>query len=74
MVFAVERLMDTPTTTVVHVTSTNQTQSPFSEFLFQAAVPKVSGHDILITFIHIKLPNYCILIAPVKILQLRLQK
>lgn len=46
MVFAVERLMDTPQTTVVHVTSTNQTQSPFTEFLFQAAVPKVSGHDI----------------------------
>lgn len=40
LVFGLERLLDTPATTVVHVTATNHTQTPFTDFLFQAAVPK----------------------------------
>lgn len=41
IVFSLETLQDAPTTTVVHVTANNQSQNPFTEFLFQAAVPKV---------------------------------
>lgn len=40
--FSVERLVDTPNMIVINVVANNDTSSPFTEFLFQAAVPKVS--------------------------------
>lgn len=39
--FEVEKLMDSPTTTVVNVIANNDSPTPFTEFLFQAAVPRV---------------------------------
>lgn len=50
IVFSLERLKEAPTTTVVNVIATNQSQAPFTEFLFQAAVPKVSH----IIYLHIR--------------------
>ncbi|XP_075220682.1 adaptor protein complex 1, gamma subunit isoform X2 [Lycorma delicatula] len=38
--FEVERLADSPTTTVVNVIANNDSPTPFTEFLFQAAVPR----------------------------------
>lgn len=38
--FEVERLLDSPTTTVVNVIANNDSPTPFTEFLFQAAVPR----------------------------------
>lgn len=38
--FALERLPDNPSTTVITMMATNETLNPMSDFLFQAAVPK----------------------------------
>ncbi|XP_046681623.1 uncharacterized protein LOC124368380 [Homalodisca vitripennis] len=40
LLFTLERLGETPSTTVIQVAANNYAQSPFTEFLFQAAVPK----------------------------------
>jgi AP-1 complex subunit gamma-1 len=42
IVFALERLPENPNTMVITMSAMNETLDPMSEFLFQAAVPKVS--------------------------------
>jgi AP-1 complex subunit gamma-1 len=42
IVFSLERLPENPNMTVITMSAVNETLNPMSEFLFQAAVPKVS--------------------------------
>lgn len=42
IVFSLERLPENPNTTVIRMSAMNETLDPITEFLFQAAVPKVS--------------------------------
>jgi AP-1 complex subunit gamma-1 len=42
IVFSLERLPENPNTTVITMSAMNETLNPISEFLFQAAVPKVN--------------------------------
>jgi AP-1 complex subunit gamma-1 len=42
IVFCLERLPENPNTTVIRMSAMNETINPITEFLFQAAVPKVS--------------------------------
>jgi hypothetical protein len=42
IVFSLERLPENPNTTVIRMSAMNETLNPITEFLFQAAVPKVS--------------------------------
>jgi AP-1 complex subunit gamma-1 len=42
IVFSLERPPGNPNMTVITVSAMNETLNPMSEFLFQAAVPKVS--------------------------------
>jgi hypothetical protein len=42
IVFSLERVPESPNTTVIRMSAMNETLNPITEFLFQAAVPKVS--------------------------------
>jgi hypothetical protein len=42
IVFCLERLPENPNMTVIRMSAMNETINPITEFLFQAAVPKVS--------------------------------
>lgn len=42
IVFSLERLPENPNMTVITMSAMNETLNTMSEFLFQAAVPKVS--------------------------------
>lgn len=42
LVFSLERLPESNNTVSIHLTATNSTLSNMTDFLFQAAVPKVS--------------------------------
>lgn len=41
--FSVQKGPESPTTNIVNVSAFNTTTTPFTEFIFQAAVPKVNN-------------------------------
>lgn len=59
IIFALEKLPDTSNTLSINVTATNTTLSNMTDFLFQAAIPKVTLllQQIIINLFFILLPH-----------------